>query len=108
MFSELPSDPDLLNGTMCGPYKRKGLLCGRSIDGYGPAVYSFDMKCANYSNISTGSAISLYLFLELIPVTLFLLCVHCKNIRFVLNTGMVVSVASSLVFTVISLWCVSL
>ena len=75
MFSELPSDPDLLNDTMCGPYNRKGLLCGRCIDGYGPAVYSLGMKCADCSNISTGSAISLYLFLELIPVTLFFLCV---------------------------------
>ena len=28
---------------------------------------------------------------------------HCKNIKFVLNHGMVISVASSLVFTVISL-----
>ena len=75
MFSELPSDPDLLNDTMCGPYNRKGLLCGRCIDGYGPAVYSLDMKCADCSKISTGSAISLYLFLELIPITLFFLCV---------------------------------
>ena len=60
---------------MCGPYNRKGLLCGRCIDGYGPAVYSLDMKCANCSKISTVSAISLYLFLELIPVTLFFMCV---------------------------------
>ena len=75
MFSEMPSDPDLLNDTMCGPYNRKGLLCGRCIDGYGPAVYSFDRKCANCSKISTGSAISLYLFLELIPITLFFVCV---------------------------------
>ena len=75
LYSELPSDPDLLNDTMCGPYNRKGLLCGRCIDGYGPAVYSFDMKCANCSKISTGSAISLYLFLELIPITLFFICV---------------------------------
>ena len=75
MYSELPSDPNLLNDTMCGPYNRKGLLCGRCIDGYGPAVYSLDMKCANCSKISTGSAISLYLFLELIPITLFFLCV---------------------------------
>ena len=29
---------------------------------------------------------------------------YCKNIKFVLNPGMVISVASSLVFTVISLW----
>ena len=75
MFSEMPRDPDLLNDTMCGPYNRKGLLCGRCIDGYGPAVYSFDMKCVNCSKISTGSAISLYLFLELIPITLFFMCV---------------------------------
>ena len=75
MYSEMPSDPNILNDTMCGPYNRTGLLCGRCIDGYGPAVYSLDMKCADCSNISTGSAISLYLFLELIPITLFFMCV---------------------------------
>ena len=67
LFSELPSDPDLLNDTMCGPYNRKGLLCGRCIDGYGPAVYSLDMKCANCSK----HAISVYLLLKFIPMTLF-------------------------------------
>ena len=71
IFSELPSDPDLLNDTMCGPYNRKGLLCGRCIDGYGPAVYSLNMKCANCSRLSTGYAISVYLLLEFIPITLF-------------------------------------
>ena len=75
MYSELHRDPDLLNDTMCGPYNRKGLLCGRCIDGYGPAVYSLDMKCVNCSNISMGVAISLYLFLELIPITIFYICV---------------------------------
>ena len=75
LYSEMPRKPDSLNDTMCGPYNRKGLLCGRCIDGYGPAVYSLDMKCANCSKISTVSAISLYLFLELIPVTLFFMCV---------------------------------
>ena len=75
VFSEMPNDPDLLNDTMCGPYNRKGLLCGGCIDGYGPAVYSLDMKCADCSKISTGSATSLYMFLELIPITLFFLCV---------------------------------
>ena len=37
-----------------------------------------------------------------------LLVVHCKYIKFVLNHGMVISVASSLVFTVVSLWCVAI
>ena len=40
IYSELPSDPDRLNEVMCGPYNRKGLLCGECIDGYGPAVFS--------------------------------------------------------------------
>ena len=75
ILSELPSDPDLLNDTMCGPYNRKGLLCGRCIDGYGPAVYSLDMKCANCSRLSTGYAISVYLLLEFIPITLFFIVI---------------------------------
>ena len=75
MFSELPSNLSLLNGMMCGPYNRKGLLCGRCIDEYGPAVYSLDMKCINCSRLSTGYSISLYLFLEVFPVTLFFMCV---------------------------------
>ena len=75
MFSELPGDPDLLNDAMCGPYNRNGLLCGRCIDGYGPAVSSFDRKCADCSEHSTGYAIILYLSLKLIPITLFFMCV---------------------------------
>ena len=81
MYSELPSDPDLLNEMMCGPYNRKGLLCGECIDGYGPAVYSTDMKCANCSKLSTAYAVSLYLFLEFIPVTVFFICVVIFRLR---------------------------
>ena len=75
MFSELPSDPDRLNEVMCGPYNRKGLLCGECIDGYGPAVFSPYKKCENCSKLSTGFAVSLYLFLELTPITLLFVCV---------------------------------
>ena len=75
LFSTLPCDPGLLNDMMCGTYNRKGLLCGKCIDGYGPAVYSLDMKCTNCSRLSTGYAVSLYLLLEFIPITLFFMCV---------------------------------
>ena len=71
MHSVLPCDPDDM---MCGPYNRKGLLCGRYIDGYGPPVYSYDLKCADCSKLSTGYAVTLYLLLDLIPVTLFFIC----------------------------------
>ena len=75
VFSELPSNPDQLNETMCGPYNRTDLLCGHCIDRYGPALYSQDRRCANCSCLSVGSAISLYLFLEVIPTTVFFLIV---------------------------------
>ena len=73
-YAEMPTDPDMFNDAMCGPYNRKGLLCGECIDGYGPAVFSYDLKCANCSKLSLGYAISLFLFLELVPGTLFFIC----------------------------------
>ena len=71
MSSEIPSDPDMLDDVMCGPYNRKGLLCGECIDGYGPAVNSFDLKCVDCSKLSPGYAIILYLLIELFPITIF-------------------------------------
>ena len=71
LFSILPTDPERLSDSLCGPYNRKGLLCGECIDGYGPVVYSLDMKCADCSNISITTAIVLYLLLQFIPITLF-------------------------------------
>ena len=75
VYAEMPSDPDQLDSFMCGPHNRKGLLCGRCIDGYGPAVYSLDRKCVNCSQLSTASASSVYILLELIPITVMFVCV---------------------------------
>ena len=75
VYSSLPSDPTQLNETTCGPYKREGLLCGQCIKGFGPAVYSYDLQCANCTDISTGYAIILYLLLELLPITVFFLVI---------------------------------
>ena len=60
---------------MCGPYNRKGLLCGECIDGYGPGVYTLDRKCFDCSKFSTGSTICLYLLVEFVPILLFFLFV---------------------------------
>ena len=49
LYSEMPSNTSQLDEVMCGPYKRRGLLCGECKDGYGPAVYSFDLKCTKCS-----------------------------------------------------------
>ena len=71
VYSSLPSDPTQLNEATCGLYKREGLLCGQCIKGFGPAVYSYDLRCANCTDISTGYAIILYLLLEFLPITVF-------------------------------------
>ena len=73
MYSEMPGNASQLDKVMCVPYNRKGLLCGECKDGYGPAVYSFDMTCANCSSLWSRYAISLYLFLQFVPTTLIFL-----------------------------------
>ena len=74
LYSELPSDPDMLNATMCGPYNREGYLCGKCIDGYGLPVYSHDLKCVNCSEFSTGVSIVMYIIIQFVPITLFFVC----------------------------------
>ena len=74
LYSELPSDPDMLNATMCGPYNREGYLCGKCIDGYGLPVYSHDLKCVNCSEFSTGFSIVMYIIIQFVPITLFFVC----------------------------------
>ena len=74
LYSEVPSDPDMLNATMCGPYNREGYLCGKCIDGYGLPVYSHDLKCVNCSKFSTGVSIVMYIIIQFAPITLFFVC----------------------------------
>ena len=81
ILSELPSDPGQLNDVMCGPYNRRGLLCGQCISGYGPGVNHFNLKCANCSNIPTVLAVGLYLLVESVPSTLFFICVIIFHIN---------------------------
>ena len=70
-FTTLPTDPTKVNSSQCAPYNRKGLFCGECQEGFGPSVYSFDLHCANCSHMSTTAAISLYLIMELLPITVF-------------------------------------
>ena len=79
--SEMPRDPALLDDFMCGHYNRRGLLCGRCIAGHGPTGHVLDLKCANCSGLPEHYAITLYVVLQLIPVTVFFICVTIFNIN---------------------------
>ena len=69
IYTRLPPQPTQVNSSQCDPYNREGLFCGECRAGFGPAVYSLDLHCANCSRMSTATAVSLYLLLELLPIT---------------------------------------
>ena len=70
MVSKLPTNSHLLNKDMCMPYNREGVLCGDCRKGYGPAVYSLSLDCADCSKFSVTSAIALYLLVVYLPITI--------------------------------------
>ena len=67
----LPRNISTLNGYMCGPLNRKGFLCGECSDGFGPSMIltASTIKCYNCSEPWHG--MTLYLFLEFVPITAF-------------------------------------
>jgi hypothetical protein len=67
-YSEMPSNASQLDEVMCGPYNRRGFLCGECKEGYGLAP--FGLKCANCSSPWSAYAIYLYLLLQFVPTTL--------------------------------------
>ena len=76
---KLPANLSQLNDYMCGPLNRKGLLCSECIDGFGPSVTSFKYKCVNCNH--TWYGVPLFLFLELVPLTIFYVVILVFRIR---------------------------
>ena len=72
-YIPMPENLSELNDYMCGAMSRKGRVCSRCADGFGPAVMSvgFQIQCSQC--IGAWYGIPLYLFLELCPVTIFYL-----------------------------------
>ena len=44
-YYKIPSDPEKINGAMCGNLNRDGTLCGQCLNDSSPLVYSYDVKC---------------------------------------------------------------
>ncbi len=65
--------------SLCGSLNRQGLLCSECKPGYGPAVYAFGFSCADCS--ATFSGWGVYLFLQLLPLTVFYMAVLLFNIK---------------------------
>ena len=78
-YIQLPSNVSLLNEVMCGPLNREGTLCGKCKDGYGIALYSYNLECSKCWGHGYGWV--LYYFLELFPITVLYFLVVIFHIR---------------------------
>ena len=79
LYIQLPNNVSLLNESMCGPLNRKGTLCGKCKDGYGIALYSYNLECSKCWGHGYGWV--LYYFLELFPITVMYFLVVIFHIR---------------------------
>ena len=68
-YFTLPTNVSELNKYMCGPMKRRGLVCSECIDGFGPSVMSIGYECVKCSHSWRG--VLLYIVVEFGPSTIF-------------------------------------
>ena len=73
VYYSLPENVSDLDKRICGPLGRTGLLCSACKEGYGMALYSYDMHCTrctseNYNWLKFIAA-------EFLPITVFFLIV---------------------------------
>ena len=77
---QLPGNLTQLDDYMCGPLNRTGIACSECADGFGPSVTSFRSKCVTCTD--TWYGVPLFLFLELVPITVFYLIILVLQISF--------------------------
>ena len=75
-----------INSEVCGPYKRKGLICGECIKDYGLPVYSYDISCVKCVDYKYNWL--KYIGTAYLPLTVFYLTIITFKIS--ANSGMLV------------------
>ena len=75
----LPQNPLELNHFMCSPFNRRNVVCSKCLPGYGPSVFTHDLRCFKCSGYYCGW--SLYIFFELFPVTVFFAILTIFHVR---------------------------
>ena len=65
------NDTRLLNQEICGPYHRKGQLCGNCTEGHGLPVYSYSLECVPCSESEFKQNLLKYIAVAFLPLTVF-------------------------------------
>ena len=71
IYYKVQLDEQMEKGT-CNRFNRKSILCGQCEDGYGPAAYSFSLKCVECGNSTHWTQVPLYILVAYGPLTVFL------------------------------------
>ena len=78
-FVPLPCDPSEANEYICSQFNRTGLLCSHCMEGLGPAVFSYELKCVPCLDSRYGWLV--YLLAAILPMTLFFFVVIIFQIQ---------------------------
>ena len=68
-------DTSLLNQEICGPFNRKGQLCGNCTEGHGLPVYSYSLECVPCLESEFQQNLLRYIAVAFLPLTVFFLFV---------------------------------
>ena len=74
-FSEYYMVSLIGNESLCAPYHRTGTLCGTCVNGYGPPVYSFSLRCVKCPNKGFWGRLLRYVLVAYGPLTIFLVII---------------------------------
>ena len=73
VYYKIPQNKSDLNNYTCGKANRDSVLCGECKPGFSPLVYSYELKCMNYTGMSYNWI--KYIAVAYIPLTFFFLFV---------------------------------
>ena len=73
IYHHVPRDIASANNSVCGYLYRTGTLCGQCIDGYYPAVYSYNFDCVHCSDKQLKTNWGIYVAFAYLPLTIFII-----------------------------------
>ena len=80
LVPETSANASALSSKLCGPYRRKGFLCGSCQEETYPAVYTFNMACIQCRNSVVYNWIRFVVW-ALVPLTIFYVVVMLLTIN---------------------------
>ena len=73
IYHQVPRDFSSANNSVCGYLHRTGTLCGQCIDGYYPAVYSYNFECIPCGHMHFKTNWGIYVAFAYLPLTIFII-----------------------------------